>query len=127
MPIPQQIGKVLLVDDEPPVLHVMAKLLERAGYTVFQATSGQEALEIWRVHSDEIDLLFTGIQMPGMDGPELSAKLRSLRPDLKILFISGSSISDVEGMLNSEERVRILPKPWKPGELVKAVREALAE
>jgi two-component system cell cycle sensor histidine kinase/response regulator CckA len=105
----------------------MAMLLERAGFTVFQAASGRDALEIWKTRADEIDLLFTDLEMPEMNGPELAGELRSLRPDLKVLYTSGSGISVVETMLNSADRGRLLSKPWRTGELVKAVREVLAE
>jgi CheY-like chemotaxis protein len=124
----QRMQTVLLVDDEPSVLLVMRRLLEGHGYKVFHATSGREALEIWNAHQDEIDLLFTDLQMPEMNGSELAGRLRSLRPDLKILFTSGSGISVVEAMLATWHwRDRFVPKPYKPGALIEAVQGALAD
>ncbi len=127
MAIEHPTGTVLLVDDDSSVLLVVTRLLEREGYTVFQARSGCEALDIWKARADEIDLLFTDLQLPDVDGPALAAILRSLRPDLKVLFTSGSGISAVEAMLNSAERGRFVPKPCRAGEMIQAVRDSLGD
>jgi len=124
-PIETQRKTVLLVDDQASVRFVVARLLEKAGYRVLPAGSGAEALEIWETCSQEIDLLFTDLQMPGMTGPELVARLRELNPRLKVLFTSGSGIAVVESMLNSEERGHFLPKPFRSPELTAAVNEAI--
>ena len=119
-------GTVLLVDDEASIRMVVARVLEANGYRVFLALSGEEAIEIWNVYGTEIDLLFTDLQMPGISGVELAEELRRTRPDLKVLFTSGSGISVVEAMLHSTQQGPFLPKPYRIAELAKAVKSALA-
>src|SRR5579862_5602293 len=99
-------GTVLLVDDDATLRMVVARVLEANGYRVHLALSGEEAIEIWNAYGSEIDLLFTDIDMGGMSGLELAEELTRRRPDLKVLFTSGSGISVVEAMLNSENESR---------------------
>ncbi len=83
---------VLLVEDEKPVRVLIRLLLERAGYRVVDANDGAEALQIWRERTSRFHLLLTDIVMPGgIDGFELSKRLRKEDPDLKVLFMSGYS------------------------------------
>ena len=124
-PVKTRPKTILLVDDQASVRFIVATLLERAGYHVLPAASGAEALEIWKAHANEIDLLFTDLQMPEMNGHQLAARLREFRPGLKVLFTSGSGITVVESMLNSEQRGHFLHKPFHIPALTKAVSEAL--
>jgi CheY-like chemotaxis protein len=114
------------VEDEPSVRFVIATILDRNGYQVIQAASGEEALELWKVVFGEIDLLFTDLDLPGMNGRELANRLRELSPGLRVLFTSGSGISVVEALLDSEHCARFLPKPSQISELLIEVREAIA-
>jgi CheY-like chemotaxis protein len=118
-------GTVLLVDDEASIRMVVARVLEANGYRVLLALSGEEAIELWKAYSSEIDLLFTDLQMPGMSGVELAEELKRTRPDLKVLFTSGSGISVVEAMLNSTQAGAFLPKPYRMPALGRAVQNAL--
>ncbi len=119
-------GTVLLVDDDATIRMVVAGILEANGYRVLLALSGDEALEIWKVYSSEIDLLFTDLQMPGMSGLELAQELTRMRPDLKVLYTSGSGIPVVEAMLRSTRAGKLLPKPYRMRDLTKAVESALS-
>ena len=90
-------GTVLVVDDEDAVRRTTARLVKSLGYEVFDASSVAEAVERAEGHAGAIDLLLCDIAMPGEDGRDLAAKLVELRPELKVLFMSGYS-SDMQEM-----------------------------
>jgi two-component system, cell cycle sensor histidine kinase and response regulator CckA len=101
-------------------------ILERYGYRVLPASSGPDALKMWKTHRDEIQLLLTDIVMPeGMTGRELALTLLKDRPDLKVLYTSGYSVDFVEGDLYLREGVNFLPKPYTGQALSQAVRSSL--
>lgn len=81
---------VLLVDDEPVVLENLRYQLEKAGYTVLAANSGEAALRISRQHSGLIDVLVSDVLMHPMTGYELAAKIKSAHPKLIVILVSGS-------------------------------------
>ncbi len=80
---------VLVVDDEPQLRMMLTHFLGQEGFAVLTAGCGSEAISLFRSHP-EIDLLITDILMPGMDGPSLAAALRSIKPDLAVLLMSGN-------------------------------------
>src|SRR2546422_4128933 len=86
---------VLIVDDEPNVLLTLHDGLMAQGYNVLKASSGEEALRVARAHSGPIGLLLIDVVMPGQSGPQVAAQLRELRPDAKLLYMSGFSSSVV--------------------------------
>ena len=79
---------VLVVDDDPNVLEVIADMLEDLGCDVISAGSGADALDQLR-HNEQISILITDINMPGMDGHELAERAKRIRPELKVLQLSG--------------------------------------
>ena len=117
---------ILLVEDEKGLRKVVCKLLQRYGYTITQASNGDEALEtIAKSGQGEIDLLITDVIMPGMGGKDLSEKLHDKYPELKVLYISGYTDNSIvhNGVL--EERVAFLQKPFSVQNLTQKVREVL--
>lgn len=116
---------ILLVEDEPLVREFARRALARLGYTVIEAASGEEALEIMTRDARVIDLLVTDVIMPGIRGPQLAAKLRETRPGLKTLFMSGYT----ENALNEhdliEGQVHFIAKPLAIQKLTSTVREIL--
>jgi CheY-like chemotaxis protein len=116
---------VLLVEDEEPVRHVTARLLEALGYRVVQAGTGQEALGLFEARRQEIDLLMTDVVMPDLSGRELARALRSRDPSLKVLFHSGYTDDTVVrwGVLQAE--VAFLKKPFTLEVLARKLREVL--
>ncbi|HSR43428.1 MAG TPA: ATP-binding protein, partial [Longimicrobiales bacterium] len=80
---------ILVVEDEPSVRKIVHQALTRSGYTVVEAESGEEALEVSDRHPGRIDLLLTDVVMPSMRGDELARRLREDRPEIKVFFISG--------------------------------------
>jgi PAS domain S-box-containing protein len=116
---------ILIAEDNIPVRDFAKAQLEYLGYKVFEASNGNDALEIVRQH-DEIDLLLTDIVMPGgMNGFELSLEAGKLNPKLKVLFSSGYAENAIlhQGMLNKD--VRLLNKPYSRLELANRVRSLL--
>ena len=81
---------VLLVDDEPRVLNFMCTVLERAGYRVLSGKNYGDAVQLFGLHSTEIDLLIIDISLSDKNGLDIAAELKETRPALQTLFISGS-------------------------------------
>jgi PAS domain S-box-containing protein len=117
---------ILLVEDERPVRELVARILQKYGYKVFQAGTGAEAIEIWPDHKEEIHLLLTDLIMPGnMNGRELAEKLWVERPELKVIFTSGYSADIVGKDFKLEPEVNFLQKPYHPQTLGLTVRRCL--
>ena len=116
---------VLVVEDEPSVRTLATKVLTRHGYRVVTAANGVEALQQWERSEREFDLVITDVVMPeGLRGPELVTRLRSKRPSVRVILTSGYS-ADLSGELVEGAAVSVLPKPFDPNQLLKAVRESL--
>jgi CheY-like chemotaxis protein len=114
---------ILVVDDDADVLDGTREIVEALGYAVISARSGREALSIIR-RDESIDLLFTDITMPGMDGWELGRQSKQMRPDLKVVYTTGYSFSRVPEAFTPGYGP-LLPKPWRPGELDRILRTIL--
>jgi len=117
---------ILLVEDESPVRELMRLLLARHGYKIHEAASGFEALKMWTLIGDDVNLLITDMVMPdGIAGHELAEKLRAEKPALKVIYCSGYS-DDVLGE-NSPLRnnPNFLEKPFEPNKLLRRVRDCL--
>lgn len=117
---PGNLETILLVEDEPAVRQLFAQALSRAGYHVYEARNGQEAMKLFDEHGDAIDLLLTDMKMPYMGGAELAHHLRGRRRTLKLLCISG-----YPGSLDPDLSTDFLAKPFSRDELLKKVREVL--
>ncbi len=116
---------VLLVEDEPEVRDLAREILEGSGYTVLQACDAQEALLMAERHSGPIDLLLTDVIMPKQSGRALVERLRPLRPEMQVLFMSGYTNEAIvrHGVLDPD--TLFIPKPFTPLELGQKVRAAL--
>ncbi|OGH61353.1 MAG: hypothetical protein A3G34_05020 [Candidatus Lindowbacteria bacterium RIFCSPLOWO2_12_FULL_62_27] len=116
---------ILLVEDETPVRKISAFILQKLGYDVLEAGSGEAAVRMSRAHGRPIDLLITDVVLTGINGREVADILRIERPGMKVMFASGytdQSIIDHGGPAAGQF---ILRKPYKPEMLAKKVREAL--
>ena len=111
---------ILVVDDEEPVRKMMAKMLQRSGFTILEAPGGTEALEICEQH-DGIQLLITDLTMPGLNGFDLADQVAERWPGLKILFISGYASG--YGFRRKLADRPLLGKPFTADELCAKVRE----
>lgn len=125
-PLPRGTEIVLLVEDEPSVRHLAGKVLTAQGYTVLQATNGQEGLNQARAHQGPpISLVVTDVIMPLMGGKVMAEWLKTTYPTLKILFTSGYTDETLAQYDILEPDVAFLPKPYTPATLTRKVRELL--
>jgi len=115
---------ILLVEDEKGVRDLIRSMLIQRGYKVLSAGDFEVALKIARSHPASIDLLIADVVMPGLNGPELARRLRALRPNLSVLFMSGFVR---EAALESKTlpNAGFLAKPFPPEALVGKVEEIL--
>ncbi|WP_262029548.1 cell cycle histidine kinase CckA [Microvirga sp. Mcv34] len=118
-------GTILLVEDEDPVRAVNARALSARGYTVLEAASGIEAMEIIEERGAPVDLVVSDVVMPEMDGPTLLRELRKLYPDLKVIFVSGYAEEAFRKNLPEGEDFNFLPKPFSLRQLVETVKQAM--
>jgi PAS domain S-box-containing protein len=117
---------ILLVEDERPVRELVARVLERYGYSVLQADNGTEALDIWSRSKSDIKLVLTDLVMPNnMNGRELAEKMWAEAPSLKVIFTSGYSADIVGKDFKLEPELNFLQKPYQPQTLALTVRRCL--
>ncbi len=116
---------VLLVEDEEAVRRGGKRMLETRGYTVHEAGSGVEALEIMEELEGKVDIVVSDVVMPEMDGPTLLGELRKSYPDLKFIFVSGYAEDAFARNLPADAKFGFLPKPFSLKQLAVAVREML--
>lgn len=116
---------ILLVEDEEAVRHLATLVLEKAGYRLLTASSGDEALRIAHENDTQIDLVVTDVVMPGSSGRQTVERLRQTRSGFKVLFMSGYTDDAVvrHGVLQAN--VAYLQKPFTPTALARKVREVL--
>ncbi|MCL4157604.1 UNVERIFIED_CONTAM: hypothetical protein GTU68_050833 [Idotea baltica] len=119
---------ILLAEDEVGVRSLLRTVLNKAGYTVLEASNGCIAMEVWEERKHEIDLLLTDIVMPeGISGFELASRLGINSPDLPVVFMSGYS-ADVAGKeLVLEEGQNFIQKPAAITNVLEIVRHSLDE
>jgi two-component system cell cycle sensor histidine kinase/response regulator CckA len=118
-------GGILLVEDDHQVRFFALTYLRHLGYTVLEARSADEAIELWSLRPTSIDLLFTDVALGQTDGVRLAGMLLGLTGGLKILFTSGSANEMVAAMCAKNPSFRFLPKPYFPKELAQIVGEML--
>ncbi|HEX6133731.1 MAG TPA: PAS domain S-box protein [Longimicrobiales bacterium] len=127
-PVPQrtgnEVGTVLLVEDDEAVRSLARRTLEGKGYSVFEAADGEEALRIAQT-GGEIDVVVTDLTMPRLNGEELALRIRETQPDAGIVLMSGFSERSLVREGRIEENGYFLEKPFTPAALVDVVRAAM--
>ena len=113
---------VLIVDDDPNILRLVEKMLKPRGVIVLSAPRPSDALRI--CEEQAVDLLISDFSMPEMDGAKLADRVMKLRPETAVLLISGRYR---DGEPSASARVRYLPKPFFPSQLIAHLRELLPE
>lgn len=116
---------ILLAEDDDAVRDLHRTILEEHGYAVIEATDGREALEKFMGQQSCVDLLMTDVIMPNIDGKSLYEEIRGIRPDVRVLFVSGYSTDVLNGRGLADGDVDFLSKPVLPSELLKRLRQIL--
>ena len=113
---------ILIVDDEPLIVTLMRKVLERAGYSVVCAADGQEGVDLFEQHKNEIAVVLLDRSLPRLSGEQVMQRLTALRPEVKVIISSGDVSVDTTSFPGA---ARILHKPYTPSSLCGVIRELL--
>jgi two-component system, cell cycle sensor histidine kinase and response regulator CckA len=117
---------VLLVEDEENVRRLACEILEMNGYTVIEAKDGVEALEVCDRYEGPIQLMLTDVVMPRLGGRELSQRLAPLRPQMRVLYMSGYTDDAIVRHGAFDRDIHFLQKPFTPEALARKVRQAIS-
>ncbi|MBA4373760.1 MAG: hypothetical protein C0402_12985 [Thermodesulfovibrio sp.] len=125
LPLPRGTETLFVAEDEPSIRSLISDTLEPLGYRIFSAPDGKAALTFIEAYQDKIDLLLTDVIMPGMNGKELADTVKALRPDIRVLFMSGYADEKIlrHGILESKNT--FMQKPLSPEKLAGRIREIL--
>lgn len=125
-PLPRGSETVLLVEDEPSLRHLAAKVLKAQGYQVLCANSGQDGLQVARAHKGQpLRLVVTDVIMPQMNGKVMAEWLKATYPDIRVLFTSGYTDAAIAHHGVLDPGVEFLAKPYTPAALARKVRDVL--
>jgi hypothetical protein len=116
---------VLVCEDEPAIREVTRRLLARHGYEVILAEDGMDAIRLARTRAGPLDLLLTDVVMPQVLGRDVAEAIRAVRPEVKVLYMSGYARPVLAGTGTLEAGVNLLEKPFSEAVLLTAVREVL--
>ena len=120
------VASVLLVEDDEGVRMVNAALLRSGGYTVYEAESGVEALEVLEEQGAEISLIISDVVMPEMDGPTLLNEVRKRNPSMRFIFVSGHAEDAFAKNLDDDQPFTFLAKPFSMKDFAETVKRVLA-
>jgi CheY-like chemotaxis protein len=116
---------VLLVDDQEMIIDVGSQLLDKLGYGVYTAESGQEAIEIYKENKDDIRIIILDVIMPGMNGGETYDRLKAIDPDVKVLLASGYGLNRQISAILERGCGGFIQKPFNLKQLSRKIREVL--
>jgi PAS domain S-box-containing protein len=117
---------ILLAEDEEPLRNMLIKILTRSGYRVLSAADGQEAVRMFNEVPQQIDLALLDMVMPFLNGQKVCDHIRSIRPELPVIFMTGYNRDMLNRKLMLQKQCRIIYKPCNISELLKKIRLALA-
>ena len=116
---------ILAVDDDHAVLSLLEQVLHEAGYCVLIADGGWSAVREFERSDEQVELLVTDVIMPDLTRPVLAERLRTTKPDLRVIFISGFHDADLVHRFVTRRGFTLLPKPFTVDALLRVVEEAL--
>jgi two-component system cell cycle sensor histidine kinase/response regulator CckA len=120
-----RVPKILVAEDEELVLALFQAILKKAGFDLVCASTGNQAASFFDAAHDTFDLLITDLSLPGMNGETLAAHVRNARPDIKLIFSTGSITDEPQKAIQRFNGAIFLPKPFGFEELVTIVNKAL--
>jgi DNA-binding NtrC family response regulator len=113
---------ILIVEDDPTIRSLLYEQLTGHGYTVLPAHDAKSAQEIARAHAEEIDLVITDMMLPGGNGKRVARDVGALKPEVKVIYISGY----IASAATVDHNIRFLSKPFRMADLFCSVSELLA-
>jgi PAS domain S-box-containing protein len=116
---------ILVVEDEEALIEMVRLLLESKGYKVLTAQDGKEAVELYRQHKQEIDIVLTDMGLPGMTGADEFKMLKEIAPNVKVIFASGFFEPVIKSDLYIAGAKGFIQKPYSPDEILRQIREVL--
>jgi two-component system cell cycle sensor histidine kinase/response regulator CckA len=116
---------ILIVEDSPQLLELMCECLRALGYTLLTAGNGAAAVDLLRNHNSRIDLMITDVIMPHMSGMELYQRVQQIRPDMKVVFISGYLEDTLSRLKIENAEITLIEKPFQVVEFTRTIREIL--
>jgi two-component system phosphate regulon sensor histidine kinase PhoR len=119
--------RILVVDDDQYIRDGCARILAKQGWTASCAGDGAQALEEIQGNPNAYDAVLLDLLMPGMNGIEMLAQIRSLDPDLRVILMTGSVTADSANELVQKGAYDCIPKPFTPDELRAVVRKAVED
>jgi CheY-like chemotaxis protein len=118
---------ILIVDDEDLLRDLLKAALHNAGFAVWSARAGAEALRLYQRHRKTIDLVLLDVRMPQLDGPETLARLRQINPTVRCCFVTGDSGAYSEEELLQRGALCVVRKPFRLGELIAMLERLTAK
>ncbi len=115
---------ILVVDDEPDVRKLVAKMLTKDGYRVHTADNGENAIKLFQANPDTA-LLLSDVIAPGMSGPMIAEEIAAIKPDIKVLFMTGYDGTLVVQRYVVEKGYAVIVKPFTMDQLITRVRAVL--
>lgn len=122
---PRASGTILVADDEPAVLAVARRVLEKSGFQVLLAPDGRAALELFERHQHEIRAVLLDMTMPGPSSDEVFRELRRMQPDVRVVLTSGYNEQEATSRFVGKGLAGFIQKPWRPAELTEALQVAM--
>jgi signal transduction histidine kinase/CheY-like chemotaxis protein len=126
--LPHGSATILVVEDEAGVREIAVAILRSLGYRVLEAPDGDEGLRVFGTHAAEIEMLLTDVVLPGkVRGRELAERITAVRPEVKVLFMSGYTENSIVHHGRLDDGVHLLGKPFKREQLARKVAEVLEQ
>ena len=116
---------ILIVDDDDSIRKMIVDTLQPLGYTTMAASCAEEALELWKLSKNKIDMIISDVIMPGMNGPQLVEAIEQDKPDIHVILISGYTDNAITHLGALENNYTLLNRPLLPTSLAVNVRNIL--